>query len=286
MRWKFKPGEQLNYVMDRQIDGKLNLSGADITFKASMIFDTTWKVKSVAADGSANIEQTLDRLQVNMSSPLGGSLEFDSANPTKPDSPAWGQIEPMVGMLGETFKWKVTPLGKVTEVELPQKLVDTFAKQKGGGNRQQGFGIGNNLFSERGIKEFIEKSVLPLSDKAAGGDVTWKQLFENPLPKLGTQSTETTFSFAGEGSEDGKAVTKIASTTEITFEPADDAAADLEITSQEGSGTFVFDPAAGRLLKSKTTQTSAMELSGPRDLTQEIEEVAEMRLGKSPEAKK
>ncbi len=286
LRWKLKSGEQLNYIMDRQIDGKLNLSGAEIEFKAQMIFDTTWKVKSVAADGSANIEQTLDRMQINMSSPLGGNLEYDSANPSKPDSPAWNQVEPMVSMLGETFKWKINPQGTVTDVELPQKLQEIFEKQKSGGNRQQGFGIGNNMFSERGIKEFIEKSVLPLPKEAPGGDESWTQSFENVIPHLGTQTTEITYSFSGQGSEDGKNVAKIASKTELTFEPADDAQADLEITSQKGSGAFLFDPAAGRLLKSKSTQQSAMELSGPRDLTQEIEEVAEMRMGKSPEPKK
>ena len=89
LRWKFKSGEQLNYILARQMEGKLNLSGADITFKVDMTFDTTWKVKSVAADGSAEIEQTVDRIQINMSSPLGGNLDYDSAKPVKP-GPAWG----------------------------------------------------------------------------------------------------------------------------------------------------------------------------------------------------
>ena len=223
LRWKLKSGEDLNYVMDRKIDGKLDLSGAEITFTVSMVFDTTWKVKAVAADGTADIEQTLDRMQIAMSSPLGGDLEYDSAKPTKPDSPAWGQVEPMISMLGETFKWKINPQGTVTDVELPAKLQETFDKQKGGGNRQGGFGIGNNMFSERGIKEFIEKSVLPLPEKTPEGDGTWTQEFENVIPKLGTQTSETSYSFAGQGSEDGKPVAKITAKTELTFEPADDA---------------------------------------------------------------
>jgi hypothetical protein len=286
LRWKFKEGEDLNYVMERAVDGKINLSGADIEFKLKMVFDTTWNVKSVAADGTASVEQALDRMQVSMDSPLGGSLEYDSKNPTKPDSPAWAMLAPMVeGMLGQTLKWKVSPLGKVSDIEMPQKLADIFAKQAQGGNRQQGFGLGGNMFSDRGIREFIEKSVLPLPEKAPAKDVTWKQHFENPIPRIGNQLADTTFSFAGTEIQDGKNVQKISGVTELTFEPDDDAAADLEITSQSGSASFSFDPAAGRAIKADGTQASTLELSGARELTQEIKETTSIRVGKSPAGK-
>ena len=45
-----------------------------------MIFDTTWKVKSVAADGTATLEQTVDRIQMKMDSPFA-SLDYDSKKP-------------------------------------------------------------------------------------------------------------------------------------------------------------------------------------------------------------
>lgn len=286
LRWKFKEAETLNYVLERAVDGKITLSGADIEFKLKMIFDTTWKVKSVAADGAAIVEQSLDRMQVSMDSPLAGNLEYDSENPTKPDSPAWAMLEPMVsGLVGQTLTWKVSPQGKVSNIELPRKLADIFAKQGQGNNRQQAFGIGGNIFSEAGIKEFIEKSVLPLPEKAPAKDVTWKQSFENTIPRIGIQTAETTFSFAGADTQDGKSVQKISAVTELTFEPADDAAADLEITSQKSAAAVYFDPAAGRVIKSEGTQSSTLELSGARELTQESKETTSMRLGKSPAGK-
>jgi hypothetical protein len=286
LRWKFKEGEHLNYVLERAVEGKINLSGADIAFKMGMTFDTTWNVKSVAQDGTANVEQTVDRVQIGMSSPLGGNLVYDSQNPEPPAGPVWAQLKPLMeGMLGQTFKAKISSLGKVSDIELPQKLSEVFAKQQQGGNRQAGFGIGGNAFNESGIKEMIEKSVLPLPEAAVGKDVTWKQSFQNPIRGIGTQTAEITYSFADLEQQDGKPVQKISSVTELTFEPADDARADLEITSQEGSAEFYFDPQAGHLIKSAGTQTSALEMSGPRDLTQEIKETTSMRLGKSPAAK-
>jgi hypothetical protein len=287
LRWKFKDGETLDYILERAVDGKIIISGADIEFKLKMIFDTSWKVKSVAADGTANIEQTLERMQISMDSPLGGSLEYDTQNPTQPDSPAWSMmVEPMVsGLMGQTLKWKVSPLGKVSDIEMPEKLAAVFAKQKEGSNRQQGFGLGGNMFSDQGLREFIEKSVQPLPEKTPAKDVTWKQTFETPIPRIGTQTSETTFSFAGDEKLDGKTVQKITAGTELTFEPADDAAADLEITSQSATGTIYFDAAAGRAIKSAGTQASTMELSGARELTQEIKETTSMKMGKSPAGK-
>ena len=207
-----------------------------------MVLDSTWKTKAVAKDGSADIEQTIDRVQVNMNSPLGGALEFDSQ---QPDSKA-GMLQPMVnGMLGQTFKLKVSPLGKVTDVELPKKLTDAFGAGQQGGRRQAGMGIGGNLFSEQGAKELIEKSVVPLPETSAK-DSIWKQAFKNEIPGIGTQTSETTYSLAGTETLDGKKVNKISTKTELTFEPAEDPRGDLEITAQEGARRFtsIRTPAA------------------------------------------
>jgi len=286
VRWKFKQGEDLNYVMERQLEGKINLSGAEIEFKLRMVMDTSWKVGEVAKDGSADVGLTVDRMQFSMSSPLGGDLDYDSAKAEEPNSPAWGMLAPMVnGMLGQTIKAKMSPLGKVSDVQLPEKLAEIVGKQAGG-HRQQGFGIGGNMFSEQGIKELIARAVLPLPEGAPDKEVTWKQTFSTEIPGIGTQTSDTTLSFDGTEKIDGKELQKISAKTELMFEPAENPRADLEITAQEGSGVFLFDVAAGRLFKSSGTQLTSMELSGPQELTQELKETASMVQGKSPAAEK
>jgi hypothetical protein len=286
LRWKFEANDNLNYVLNRSVEGKLNLTGSEILFKMGMAFDVTWKVKSVAADGTAQVDLTVDRMQINMSSPLGGDLVYDSQNPGEMAGPVWSQMSPMVeGMLGQDFQLKISPLGKVSDIEVPAKLAEVFKKQTQGGNRQSGFGIGGGAFSERGIKELIEKSVLPLPEAAAAKDVTWKQHFENAMRGMGSQMTDTTFSFAGPEKLDGQSVEKISAVTELTFEAAESPMADVEITAQEGSATFYFDPQAGRLVEGKGTQTFVMEITGAREITQDMKETMTMRLGKSPAGK-
>ncbi len=284
IRWKFKEGQSLNYVLERGAEGKVNLTGAEFAFKMGMAFDTTWQVKSVAADGTASVEQTVDRIQINMSSPLAGTMAYDSKNSEKPAAgPVWAMLEPVVtGMLGQTFKVKISPLGAVSDIELPAKLTESFAKQKVGQNRQAGLGIGGNAFSEKGVKELLTRAVVPLPE-TSDEDAAWSQSFANVIPFIGTQTTEVSFSLAGNEKVDGKDLVKIETATELTFEPADDARAELEITDQEGSGVFYFDAAAGYMISATGKQSSAMEMSGPQEMTQEIKETSSIRLGKSPD---
>ena len=129
----------------------------------------------------------------------------------------------------------------------------------------------------------LEKSVLPLPEAPVGKEVTWSRSFQNSLPRIGVQTTETTFSFAGVEQQDGRSLQKISGVNELTFEPAENPVADLEITAQEGESSFYFDPQAGHLVRSDGVQTSSMEMSGARDLTQEIKETTSILLGKSPD---
>ena len=283
LRWKFKQGETLDYILQRGVEGQINLSGAEIKFTMNMIFDTSWKPSSVASDGTADVGVTIDRIQINMSSPLFGNMAYDSKNSEEPEGPVWAQMKPaMTGMLGGTFKLKISPLGAVSDIELPKKLADALAEQEIGGNRRQGFGIGGGGFDEKGIKEMLVKSVLPLPETAEG-DATWMQSFENKIPRIGTQFAETTFSVAGTQKQDGKLLAKIQAVTELFFEPEENPRADLEIMEQEASATYYFDPEAGHMVKADGVQKAQMEISGDQELTQSITETMSMRLGKSPD---
>jgi Family of unknown function (DUF6263) len=281
LRWKFKPDETLNYVLERGVEGKIVLSGAEIAFTMGMTFDTSWKVASVADDGMASVELAVDRIQVSMNSPLFGNMVYDSKGGEEPKSPVWQQMKPVMnGMLAGPFKVKISPLGEVSDVALPEKLAKSLADQEIGENRRQGFGIGGNPFGEKGIKELIAKSVLILPQAKDG---EWTQTFENALPGLGKQTAETKFTAAGTEKKDGRELAKITSLTELVFEPEENPRAELEIMSQEAAGTYYFDREAGHLVSAEGVQQVGMEVTGRQEVTQEIKETTKMRLGKSPD---
>ncbi|MBI2825842.1 MAG: hypothetical protein HYX69_14245 [Planctomycetia bacterium] len=287
LRWKFKQGETMNYVMDRAIDGKIDLSGSQIEFTSAMTFDTSWKIKSVGSDGAAEVEQTVDRVQMKMDSPLGGGLDYDSKKPGSGQGQIWEMMGPMFeALVGQTFSLKVTPTGKVSDIKMPEKVTEQLAKQGGPGGRRGGFGFGGGMLTESSIKEMIERSFVPLPEKDIAPDVTWSQSFSNAMRGAGVTKSAITYSAGEKESKDGHKIQKISAKTELTFEPEENSQVDVEISEQEGMATIYFDVDAGRTLKVEGKQKQVMEISAPnREITQEVTEKVTVRQGKSPEPK-
>jgi Family of unknown function (DUF6263) len=287
LKWKFKQGDVLNYVMSNSSEQKMDVQGQVFEIGMKMVFDLTWTVKSVAADGTAEMQQTVDRVQVKMTSPFA-NMDYDSKSSTKPEGPIWEQMEPMMtAMLGQTFSMKVSPAGKVTDIKLPEKLAKHFADQKsggaGGGGRR---GLGGLMggFSESGVKEMIQKAVLPLPEKPVAANAKWNQTFENVMPGAGKQKTDVIYSYSGSEQQEGKSLEKITSKIQLTFEPAENSQVDVEITEQDGSATVYFDTAAGRTVKAIGKQKMKMEIAAPnREMTREVTETNTIRMGKSPD---
>jgi hypothetical protein len=286
-RWKFKSGETLNYVLERNVDGQMKLAGNPIGIKMGMTFDTTWKCTGVSDDGSADLEQTINRIQISMASPLSGEIKYDSEAGAAPSGPLGAMLGPMInGLLNQAIKLKVSPLGEVSDIELPEMLKEEFAKQREvGENRRAGLGIGGNAFSEEAIEKLVEQAVMPLPETAEEG-TTWTQAFENELPMLGTEFSETTFSISGDETVDGKKLLRIDATTELLFEPALEPRMEMEILEQESTATAYFDKQAGHLVKSEGTQKAVKEISGQQEISQDMTETFKMYLGKSAAAKK
>ncbi len=292
LRWKFKEGDAYNYVMDNETERKIDLSGSLIEIKSSMIFDTSWKVKSVDGDGTATIEQTVDRIQMKMDSPLGGGLDYDSQKAGSGQGQIWDMMGPMIeSLVGGTFTLKATAAGKVSDITLPEKVKEQLAKQQGGGGggrRGGGGGMGGMMggLSEASIKEMITRSVVPLPEKAVSPDITWSQNFEEEMRGAGVKKTAVTYSTSEKSSAEGHEIQKIAAKTEITFEPAEESQVDIEIEEQDGAMTIYFDIDSGRTLKTEGVQKQVIAITAPnREITQEVEEKVIVRQGKSGDGK-
>lgn len=280
LRWKFKQGESLNYVMDRKTDIKMDMSGSLIEAKSGMTFDMTWKVKSVAADGTAELEQTVDRIQMTMDSPLGGALNYDSKKPGSGEGPIWEMMGPVIeSMVGGTVSLKASPTGEVTDIKLPEKVTAELEKQKTGGRRGMGMMGG---MSEAAIKEMVTRSIVPLPEKPVTPELTWSQSFAEEMGGAGVKKTAVTYSASDKKAKDGHEIQKIDAKTELTFEPAENSQTDIEIEDQEGELAIYFDVDAGKTVKTEGRQKQTIAISLPnREIVQELDETVVVRQGKS-----
>lgn len=282
LRWKFKPDETTNYVLDRSIDGVFDFNGQQINFSFEMTFDLTWKVKSVAEDGTGELEQTVDRIQFTMQSPIGGELKWDSTQSEPEGNPIWAQMGgPLKGLLGSPISMKVSPRGEVSDVQFTEELQKTF--DDGGQRRRMNFGGGVSASS---IKEMIERAFLKLPEEEVTEGTKWEQQFSTAFANAGTQFTDVAYAVTGTEDKEGTKVVKISATTELSFEPNEgQSEAEIDIAEQEGSGEIQFDVAAGRTLLQASKQKMTIEIvAGEREFTQEIDESVELKQGKSPPA--
>jgi len=277
----------MDYVMQRATKAEIDLSGSQIEFSLGTAFDTSWKVKSVEKDGSAVLEQTLDRIQVKADSPLGGGVDYDSKVPGSGQGQAWEMMGPMFeALVGQTFTMKVSPIGKVTDIKIPEKITDQLAKSAGGGRGRNPMAMLGGGLSEASIKEMLERSFVLLPEKPVAADASWKQNFEETMKGAGVKKTEITYSTGESESADGHKIQKIVAKTELTFEPEENPMNDVEIEDQEGKATISFDVDAGRTLKVEGTQKQTTIIAAPnREISITQEEKTTVRQGKSPEPK-
>lgn len=249
------------YAMQQSAAILIDANGIEIDVKLKQIMDVTWTVKAVDSDGTAELLQKMERVQLSMNTPFTGEVHYDSKEPDKlPPPELWDRIgKPIEAMLGGEFTLKVTPQGKVTDLVLPEKLSAALKEQRGGG--AQAMMMGGGLFTESTIRQTIEQAVLVLPSEGVGEGVSWNREYENKMGPIGTQKFAVTYNYGGQEEKDGKVLEKIESKTQVAFEPNEgsDIDAEFEITEQAGTGTILFDPAAGKTVLSKNKQELTLE---------------------------
>lgn len=280
LRWKYKPGESLHYVMNQ--DMTQNISGGETPVKVTtnVVMDMTLKVEAVDEKGVATLTQTLDRIHMKTQAPQGMVVEYDSASEKPPEGMA-KMIAPMFqGIVKKPTTLKMTPRGEVLEVKLPQEVLETLKKGPAGGPAA-------SMFSEEGMKQMMEIAVLPEEPVAPGATWTRKAVLSNPA--LGKETVETTFRYEGPENRNGQQLQKI--TTDTRTKRAEEPGKEkpktpVEVKQQQAKGTIYFDAAAGHLAESISTMTMKLEATfGGQTMAQDIETKQQMKLQPAGAAK-
>ncbi len=123
LQWKFKPGTKTRFEM--KMNAVRETKSRDMVFqlKINQIMDMTWEVVDVAADGTATLHQTVDRVRMEVTLPQAGQppVKFDTQQPDKtPGAEVPAKI--FGAMVGKPFVVKVTPTGKVLDMTPPEGL--------------------------------------------------------------------------------------------------------------------------------------------------------------------
>jgi len=272
LRWKFTSGQTFHFVMTQEQAQKVKLGTTPMTMTMTMIMTMTQKIESVDPQGVASITQTIDRVQMKMTSPQGIGMDYDSASGKPPEG-----LAPMFeAMVKKPFTLKVDPQGKVSEMKLPQGFLESVNKIAG--NQMGG------LFSEEGMQQMTGQGMAVLPEKPVSPGDTWSNTLAMSMPALGKMTAKFTFRYEGTEKRDGKQLEKIATTMEMDIVPDKEKPQpfQIKITDQKIQGTSYFDNEAGQLVETKTGGTMKMSMVvGNQQIEQDIDMNQTFRLAPS-----
>ena len=253
LRWKFTKGEKTSYEIGMDIAQDMKLGDMPLSVKVNQVMNMTWEVKDVADDGTATLNQTIDRVRMEMVLPQPNQepIRYDSDAKEKP---AGSEMLSRIydAMIGKPFVIKMTPLGKVVDFKAPEAVLAAFKNSPMPG--------GGNMFSEEGLKQMISQSVPPLPEEAVSKGTTWEQSSAMQAPPFGKQVTKTEYKYAGPEELDGKKVDKIDVSMDLKFEATDDSQAKIKLKDAEAGGEIFWDNTAGHPVESRITSSMTLEI--------------------------
>lgn len=258
LRWKFTPGEKVNYEMVMENVMEMNVGDKPLSSKTSQRIQTTWLVKEVAADGTAELTQTIDRIIMETSPPGVDAtpVKYDSRN--KEQDPGAAMFSPLFdAMLNQSFTMKVTPLGEVKDMQLPPALLEAMKKL--------GSPAMASIFSEDSLKQMMGRSMFTFPPELTKGQA-WEAILELPNPILGKQIVTTNYVYAGPQQHDGRDVEKIDVSMEMKFDASPDAKVKVDITEQSGEGAIYFDNNQGLPQETNLTNKVTMAMAVGKQL--------------------
>jgi hypothetical protein len=273
LRWKFKPGETLRYTMVQEMSQGMKAMGQEIKSSVKQTIDLHWSVQNVDGDGVAELSQTIDRIRTKVEAP-GSSFDYDSQGGKEPEGQNVSPLIPLLkAQVGAEFTFKMSGRGELSDIKVPQKLLDSL--------RQAGpLANAGGMFSEEGLKNMISQSSLMLPEQTLEKGKSWTHQGKVPVPMLGTMVIDKSYTFDGPSPMEA-GLDQILLDTKMTLEPAADSNVAVKITSQKGTGEFTFDPQAGRVVSSRVKDKLQMSLSAMgQELEQSTDTLTTMTLAK------
>jgi len=270
LRWKFQKGKKYNYTTTKKVNSKAEIQGNKIDSTLTQVMDVTWDVKDVKSDGSARMSQTIDRIRFKMEAPPPlGNLEYDTKDAGEPEGLIQALAPVFKALVGSPIELTMSDRGEVSDVKLPEKLMDTLKNAGPAGAMFAG-----NLGSEDGLKAMMSKVslTLPKDDLAKGK--TWTSTNETPTPPTGTTVEENTFTYAGPVDQGGAKLEKVGVKVKVDMKVDDKSPFKVKIEKQDSDGSFLFDNAAGQLKNFELTQkmTTKTTVNG-QEFEQQVDSV-------------
>lgn len=267
LAWKFAPGLTNRYRMNQDTRLTINSgAGGDATTHSVTTIDISWIVEKVNDDGSAVLDQRIERMRIKAETGEEQVAEIDSAAKEDPQGQAATLVPLLKAITSNPFKVTMTPRGEIKEVEVPEAIVDALKNQPGAA--QMG-----DLATEAGFKKLVGQASFILPEKLEPG-AQWTAKTESQLPAVGTQTAVTTYRYEGLKEVEGKPMEAFSAKLSLSFAGGQ---VPIAVTHQESNGEILFNRDAGRLESSAIKQVTELKITvSGQPINQKIEQDIKM----------
>lgn len=223
------------------------------------------RIVKTVDDASAEFRQKFSRiaLTIQLPPPVNRMFTVDTGRPQaseeKVEQDMRFGIAKVIGL-----EWSVTldRRGEVRDVGLSDELTDVLIQNPQTGPLK-------DTFSDTGLRKLAEQSTVLLPDRPIKKGDHWEQTIVRPMAegKLTLVRKCTSQGVVEDGLE------KIAVKSQFTFENGKNAKRPLTLTDSSGDGEVFFDAKAGRVVRSKFTQTLVFKDANEKPGTQVVKTV-------------
>jgi hypothetical protein len=293
LRWKFKPGETLHYVLTQQLIEKAQLIGkTPTTMTMGLSYDDVWKIDSVDKEGVATINRTIDRIQIKLQGPQGVIVDYDTASGKEPTGMAKIFAPIATAIVKKVAILRINQRGEILEAKPPQGLLESVEKIL------PGVGSFGDIFSAEGLKKMQVNIQFPEEPVTKGKTWTTKQDLQVPVV-LGTVDIDQKYEYLGTERREGIDLERIAISVVMASdkekhdeknhrgekhseeEPSEQkmAAPLVKLKANDSSGAIYFDNAQGRISESNMKMKLQAEINAiGKKGTLDIEGTLRMKL--------
>jgi hypothetical protein len=249
LRYQFKEGQKLHYVLEQKVTMKMNVQGQDFETDMVQIYDISWNILSVGKDGSAKITEKFDRIRFTMNGPTG-KTEYDSKDGKIPDDAVGQAMAPLFKALTNLeISMTMASTGALKDVKIPEAFLKAIQDLPGG-----------DMFSEENLKHLTNQAGLVFPKDAVTKGQTWEEKMELKIP-MAKMSVTYLYAYQGPVTRGGKKLEAIGLKAVMKFEADPKSNATITLKSQDTKGTSYFDNKTGRLVETAMTQNFEMDVS-------------------------
>ena len=253
LRLKLDVGRKFAYEIVQDMDLTLTIGATTTKTVVNQTIDLEWTVLKQTETDDVVMRQKITRMRLTLDSPATGKIEFDSDSDA--DVEGVGKLlSPLLStVVGSEVQMNMSPRGDVNKIVVPADVLGAFKKVPGA----KMFG---EMFSQEGFRKLIKQASMVLPEKV---EKDWKRTQPHTIKNalLGKMTADTTYTYAGTETVDGRELAKFDVAVEIAFDEEKKGLAKVAIKKQDSSGSIYFDPAAGRMDHTHVKQNLELDVS-------------------------